>query len=93
MAELKGTLKVKGDTNEFGANKFKKRLFVIETHSDYPQKIEIELTQKHCELLDDIEVGDKVKLEYNIRGREWESPDGEIKYFNSLQAWKLEIEF
>jgi len=94
MSEVKGKLIVKGGTKEYGSNGFKKRTFVIEIpDGEYPQKVEFELVQAKCALLDPIEVGDDVKLTYNLRGREWTNPEGEVKYFNSLQAWKLEIVF
>ena len=31
-----------------------------------------------------------VNVEFSVRGREWKSPSGEIKYFNSLDAWTIE---
>ena len=83
----------KTETKEYGSNGFKKRTFVVETTDQYPQKIEFELIKDKCSLIDDIEVGDLVNLSYNLRGREWVNPEGESKYFNTLQAWKVEIEF
>jgi single-stranded DNA-binding protein len=35
-------------------------------------------------------VGDQVSIEFSLRGREWRSPSGEVKYFNSLDVWRLE---
>mgnify|MGYP005623948369 FL=1 len=35
-------------------------------------------------------MGQSVKVDINLRGREWESPQGEIKYFNSIQGWRIE---
>jgi len=40
--------------------------------------------------LDSFQVGDEVRLEFNLRGREWKNPQGEIKYFNSLDVWRIE---
>jgi len=45
--------------------------------------------QDRCELLDPFEVGQDVEVFFDLRGREWTNPQGEVKYFNSLQAWKL----
>ena len=39
---------------------------------------------------DGFEVGDEVRVEFSLRGREWKSPQGELKYFNSLDVWALE---
>jgi hypothetical protein len=48
-------------------------------------------TQEKCNLLDGIGVGSKLEISFNLRGREWTSPAGEIKYFNTLEAWKIEV--
>jgi hypothetical protein len=49
-----------------------------------------QLTGDRCGVLDDFRVGDQVRVTFNVRGREWKSPQGETKYFNSLDVWKLE---
>ena len=40
--------------------------------------------------INSFKVGQSVKIDINLRGREWESPQGEIKYFNSIQGWRIE---
>jgi len=87
--ELTGDLIKIFDTNVI-SDKFRKREFVLEIpHHSYPQTISFELTQDNCELIDDLELGDKITIDFNIRGRTWEAPDGAIKYFNSLEAWRV----
>jgi hypothetical protein len=49
-----------------------------------------QLTGDRCDNLDRFQVGDEVRVEFNLRGREWTSPKGEVKYFNSLDVWKIE---
>ena len=68
---------------------FKKREFVITTQEQYPQDILIELTQDKTGLLNQFKEGNLVSVDINIRGREWINPEGEAKYFNTLQAWKI----
>ena len=68
---------------------FAKREFVIQTEDKYPQQIIIQTTQERCDLLNDISEGDEVQAFINIRGREWTSPTGEQRYFNTLEAWKI----
>jgi len=72
--------------------RFRKREFVVELgdNPDYPQYVLFQLTGDRCEHIDAFQVGDEVKLEFNLRGREWTSPQGETKYFNSLEVWKLD---
>ena len=71
------------------SEKFAKREFVIATEDKYPQQIIIQTTQERCDLLNDISEGDEVQTFINIRGREWISPTGEQRYFNTLEAWKI----
>lgn len=78
------------ETKAFGANGFRKREVVITTDEQYPQHILIEFTQDKCDLLNNYQVGEPVKVSINLRGREWVNPQGETKYFNSIQGWRIE---
>jgi hypothetical protein len=71
---------------------FKKRNFVVEytENIQYPEYISFELVQDKCDLLDNFQIGQEVEVTFNLRGRKWVNPDGETKYFNSLQAWRIE---
>jgi len=74
------------------SERFTKREFVIELADNpkYPQVVLFQLTGDRCTQLDGLRVGDQVRIEFSLRGREWRSPSGEIKYFNSLDVWKIE---
>lgn len=88
--DITGILKVKGEAQQV-SEKFKKREFVLtDNSSQYPQHISFQLTQDKCNLIDPYTVGSEIKVHFNLRGREWTSPQGEIKYFNTLEAWRLE---
>lgn len=88
--EIKGKVKHIGDTQTIGANGFQKRELVVTTEEQYPQHILIEFTQNNVNLLDSLQIGMQVIVSINIRGREWTNPQGEVKYFNSIQGWKIE---
>ena len=90
MFKLTGTLKVANATQVI-SEKFSKRNFVITDQSQYPQDIEFQLTQDKCNLLDGIGVGSILEVSFNLRGRSWDSPQGETKYFNTLEAWRIEV--
>lgn len=74
------------------SERFSKREFVVELTDNpkYPQTVLFQLTGDRCAILDDFKVGDAVMVEFSLRGREWRSPAGETKYFNSLDVWKVE---
>lgn len=74
------------------SERFTKREFVVELADNpkYPQAVLFQLTGDRCAQLDGFQVGDEVRVEFSLRGREWRSPSGEVKYFNSLDVWKLE---
>lgn len=72
---------------------FKKREFVVEykENPQYPEYLKFELIQDKCELLDSLKEGQDVDVYFNLKGREWVNPKGEKIYFNSLQAWRIEV--
>ncbi|MDC0176612.1 DUF3127 domain-containing protein [Polaribacter sp.] len=88
--EVIGKVKLIGDVQTFGANGFQKRELVVTTDDQYPQMIMIEFVQDKCDLLNNYAVGQDVKVAINLRGREWINPQGEAKYFNSIQGWRIE---
>lgn len=88
--ELQGRIKLINDTEAFGANGFRKREVLITTDEQYPQHILIEFTQDKCDILNNYSIGQVVKVGINLRGREWVNQQGETKYFNSIQGWRIE---
>lgn len=86
---LQGTIKLIKDVQHV-SDKFRKREFVLTTEDTYPQHVLIELTQDKTELINNYNVGDKIKCDINIRGREFTGNDGVVKYFNTIQAWRIE---
>ena len=91
--EIKGKIKKISETVQI-SERFRKREFVVEYSSnpDYPQPLQFEMVQDRCELLDSFQEGQQVEISFDLRGREWTNPQGQVKYFNSLQAWKLVAE-
>lgn len=88
--EVQGKIKLIGETKTFGNNGFRKRELVVTTEEQYPQHILIEFVQDKTDLLNAYGVGQSVKVSINLRGREWVNPQGETKYFNSVQGWRIE---
>ncbi len=78
------------ETKTYGSNGFRKREMVITTEEQYPQHIMVEFVQDKTDLLNDFQAGQTVKISINLRGREWVNPEGETKYFNSIQGWRIE---
>jgi len=87
--EVIGKIKVLNAEQQVSAS-FKKRELVVTTTEEYPQHITINFVQDKTALLDAFNVGDEVKIGINLRGREWVNPEGEAKYFNDIQGWKIE---
>ena len=86
--EVIGKIKVINPTQNVTAT-YKKRELVVVTNEQYPQSILVEFGQDKCDLLDKYKVGQEVKVGINLRGREWVNPQGETKYFNSIQGWNI----
>lgn len=86
--EVTGVIKEIEATQQI-SDKFKKKEFVLELDGQYPQPILMQLVNDKCSLLDNIYIGAKVNVAFNLKGREWNSPQGETKYFNTIEAWKV----
>jgi len=87
--EVSGKVKVVSAEIQVSAT-FRKRELVVTTDEQYPQHIMIEFTQDKSDLLNNVAVGDAVKVSINLGGREWVNPQGETKYFNSIRGWRVE---
>ena len=87
--EVTGKIKVINAEQQVSAS-FRKRELVVATEEQYPQFISINFVQDKCDLLNNYNVGEAVKVSINLRGREWVNPQGETKYFNDIQGWRIE---
>lgn len=75
------------------SERFTKQEFVVELvdNPKYPQLVMFQTTGDRCDQLNSVAVGDEVRIEFSLRGREWRSPQGEVKFFNSLDVWKVDV--
>lgn len=87
--EVLGKVKLINQTQQV-TDSYKKRELVVTTEEQYPQHILIEFAQDKCSLLDNIQINEDVTVHINLRGREWVNPQGETKYFNQIQGWKID---
>jgi hypothetical protein len=87
--EILGKIKVLNQEQQVSPT-FKKREVVVATDEQYPQSILVEFIQDKTDLLNNFMIGDPVKISINLKGREWTSPQGEVKYFNSIHGWRIE---
>lgn len=90
MYTLVGNIKVINDT-QVVSDKFRKREIVVTDNTgQYPQDVLFQLTQDKTDLVNGLNVNEMVTVSFFIRGREWTSPQGEVRYFNSLDVWKID---
>lgn len=87
--EVLGRIKMIGQPQDVSPT-FRKRELVVTTEEQYPQHIMIEFTQDKCDLLNQFQIGEQVRVGINLRGREWVNPQGETRYFNSIQGWRID---
>lgn len=87
--EVLGRIKMVGPVQDVSPT-FRKREVVVTTEEQYPQHIMIEFTQDKCDLLNQFQIGEQVRVGINLRGREWTNPQGETRYFNSIQGWRID---
>jgi single-strand DNA-binding protein len=83
--EITGKLYKKFAT-ESKSEKFQTREFVIEiADGNYPQLVKFQLVQERCQILDNYNEGEEIKVHFDLRGREWQG-----KFFTSLNSWRIE---
>lgn len=87
--EIQGRILKIGATQAVSAT-FQKREVVIMTEEQYPQYIPFDFTQANCGLLDAFQESQVVRIHFNVRGREWTNPQGEVKYIVNLQGYRIE---
>lgn len=74
------------------SDKFRKQDFTIKTFDEkFPQFLTFQVVNDKCDLVRNLNTGDVVEVSYNLRGREWNSPEGVTKYFNTIEAWSINL--
>lgn len=91
--EITGKLIAINETQQV-SERFKKREFVLEISEEingnvYTNYAKMQLVQNKCEIIDNFQIGDTVKVSFNIKGNKWER-DGNVNYITNLDAWRIE---
>ncbi|MCY7291241.1 MAG: DUF3127 domain-containing protein [Ferruginibacter sp.] len=91
--ELTGKLIAKYDTVQ-RTETFKTREFAIEKTDDIGGRTIVNYAKFQCvqdktEIIDKVNIGDNVKVYFNIKGSKWEK-DGKTNYITNLDAWRIE---
>ena len=89
--QVEGKIKIIGEELTFGANGFIKRELIVVTQEQYPQTLKIDFVQDKCDLPNSYQVGQDVKININLRGREWVNPEGVTKYITDLRGWAIQV--
>lgn len=83
--EVEGKLHRLFPTEQKSAS-FQAREFVLEIpDGNYPQLVKFQAVQDRCAMLDNFNEGDRIKVSFDLRGREWNG-----KYLTNLNAWRIE---
>lgn len=89
MFKFKGIVYKVGNT-EVISEKFSKRELVLTDGAEqYPQYISFTFIKDKCSLLDNLAEGQETEVSFSLKGREWTSPQGDVKYFNTIEGFAL----
>lgn len=90
--KIKGSIVEIEETKQISAT-FQKREFAIEVPNDknpaWNEFVKFELIKDKCDIINGMQVGMQVEVSFNVGGRQWTNPQNEVKYFNSLKAWRV----
>lgn len=89
-AEIIGKVYFKSEVELIGANQMKKQILVVQTDNEYPQKLPIEFIKDKCDLLNNLQIGQQVKVSVNVRGNEYQDRNQVTRFGLSFQGWKIE---
>ena len=73
------------------SEKFRKRDFVLEIQNNeaYVQKVLFTLIMDKVDEIESFSTGEEVEVDFNLQGKEWTSPSGEVKFFNTLSVYRI----
>ena len=91
--EIIGKLIAKYDTVN-RTESFRTREFVVEKSEEINNRtivnyVKFQCVQDKTSMVDSVNIGDNVKVLFNIKGSKWEK-DGKTNYITNLDAWKIE---
>ena len=91
--EMNGKLIARFDIVQRNEN-FKTREFVIESSEEgngrtFTNYVKFQCLQDKTAMPDRFNIGDEVKVQFNIKGTRWEK-DGRVSYITNLDAWRME---
>jgi len=88
--EVIGKVYFKSEVELIGANQMAKQILVVETDAEYPQKLPIEFIKEKVDLLNNLQIGQQVKVSVNIRGNEYQDRNQITRFGLSFQGWKID---
>lgn len=91
--ELIGKLVAKYDVVQRTAT-FKTREFAVEKTDDIGGRtvtnyVKFQSVQDKTSIIDKANIGDEIKVYFNIKGSKWEK-EGKVNYITNLDAWRIE---
>jgi hypothetical protein len=91
--ELTGKLVAKYDEVQRTAT-FKTREFAVEKTDDIGGRtvtnyVKFQSVQDKTAIIDRVNIGDEIKVFFNIKGSKWEK-NGTVNYITNLDAWRIE---
>lgn len=91
--DVTGKLVAKFDTVQ-RTETFRTREFVVETTEDINGRtinnyIKFQSVQDRTSLVDRFNIGDTIRVHFNIKGSKWEK-NGNTNYITNLDAWRIE---
>lgn len=91
--ELTGKLVAKYDVVQ-RTTTFKTREFAVEKTDDIGGRtvtnyVKFQSVQDKTSIIDKVNIGDEIKVYFNIKGSKWEK-EGKVNYITNLDAWRIE---
>lgn len=92
-ATVTGQVHLIEPTKSFGQKGFRKRTVVLEQATGrFTNYLPLEFIADSCDMVDNLSVGDTIKVTYRLTGRKWQRDEqSEVKFFLSAEATEYEL--
>lgn len=92
-ATVTGQVHLIEPTKSFGQKGFRKRTVVLEQATGrFTNYLPLEFIADSCDMVDNLSVGDTIKVSYRLTGRKWQRDEqSEVKFFLSAEATEYEL--
>lgn len=64
-------------------------VILVDDNPQYPEYISVQATNERIAAVQQLQIGQEVTLDCNLKGRPWTNKEGVTRYFNTIDVWRV----